>query len=473
MSDNFGFLKVKREPFKHRPVYDRIKDYNEVMMLHPEEKTRKQAFRCMNCGMPFCNWGCPAGNYVPEFNDLVNRGRWEDALKLLITKNILPEITGRVCPAICEYSCTLGINNDPVTIRDNELAIIEKSLRDGYFKPVTSIKRTNKKVAIVGSGPSGLSVAAYLNYYGHNVTVFERDAQIGGFLRYGIPDFKLEKEIIDRRMNFFIKEGIKFITSTDIGTRYPAEKLLSEFDAVVLAIGCRNPRELALPGRDLKNIYQAVDYLTQSNKKVSGEKIKDELMDVAGKKVVVIGSGDTGSDCIGTAIRQQAKCISQIEIMPKPPETRAQEQPWPYYPFLFRTSTSHEEAEVERMWSVMTKEFTGKNGKVNKIKCAKCEFIKTPFPQFKEIPGTDFEIDADVVILSMGFNGVEKNGLVKELDLKLDSRGNVMRDERYRTSNDKIFAVGDAVRGPSLVVWAITDGRNAAEAINEALINDI
>jgi len=470
MTDNFGFLKVKRESFQHRLVSERIKDYNDITILHTEEKTREQALRCMNCGTPFCNWGCPAGNYVPEFNNLVHRGRWEDALKLLIAKNILPEITGRVCPAICEYSCTLGINDDPVTIRDNELAIIEKAFRNGMIKPYVNIKRTNKKVAIVGSGPAGISAAAHLNYYGHNVTVFERNAKIGGFLRYGIPDFKLQKEIIDRRINLFIKEGIKFITSTDIGTSYSVEKLLSEFDAIVLAIGCRNPRDLVVPGRNLKNIYQAVDYLTQSNKRISGEKIKGELINVAGKKVVVIGGGDTGSDCIGTAIRQNAKCVSQIEIMPKPPETRPPEQPWPYYPFLFKTTTSHEEAKVERKWSVMTKEFVGNNDKVNKIKCAKCEFIKTPFPQFKEIPGTDFEIEADVVILSMGFAGIETNGLVKELDLKLDVRGNVMRDKRYKTSNDKVFVVGDAGMGPSLVVWAVTDGRNAAAAVNEALM---
>ncbi len=470
MVDNFGFLKTKRETFSYRPVCERIKDYKSVTLLHPEEKTQEQSSRCMNCGTAFCNWGCPIGNYIPEWNDHVHRGRWEGAFKLLHSTNPLPEITGRVCPALCEYSCVLGINDAPVTIRDNELAIIEKAFKEGYIKPEKYIKRTDKKVAVIGSGPAGLSAAYYLNYFGHNVTVFERDGKIGGFLRYGIPDFKLEKNIIDRRINIMMEEGIKFITNTEAGKDYSAEKLLYEFDAVVIATGCRVPRDINIPGRKLNGIYQAIDYLIQSNKRVSGEKIESELIDAAGKNVVVIGGGDTGADCVGTAIRQKAKCVVQIEIMPEPPKNRPLNQPWPYYPFVFKVSSSHEEGKVERKWSIITKEFIGKDGKISKIKCARCEFIKNPAPQFKEIPGTDFEINADMVILSMGFAGVEKNALMEKYGLKTDARGNIQRDNNYRTTNEKVFIAGDAGRGPSLVVWAISEGRNAAVKVNEFLI---
>ncbi|MCX8093474.1 MAG: glutamate synthase subunit beta [Candidatus Goldbacteria bacterium] len=473
MADNFGFLKTKRETFSYRPVCERIKDYNSIVILHPEEKTQEQSSRCMNCGTAFCNWGCPIGNYIPEWNDHVHRGRWEGAFLLLNATNPLPEVTGRVCPALCEYACVLGINDSPVTIRDNELAIIEKAFKEGYIKPLTNIKRTDKKVAVVGSGPAGLSAAYYLNYYGHNVTVFERDEKVGGFLRYGIPDFKLEKYIIDRRINLMTKEGIKFITKVAVGKDYPVTKLLSEFDAIVVAIGCRVPRDLNIPGRELKGIYQAVDYLTQTNKRVSGEKIDGEIIDAAGKKVVVIGGGDTGADCVGTAIRQEAKCVVQIEIMPQPPKDRPSDQPWPYYPFVFRKSTSHEEAEVERKWSIITKEFIGKDGKVNKIKCAKCDFIKNPKPEFKEISGTYFEINADMVILSMGFTSVEKNELIENLGLALDNRGNIKRDSSYKTSNEKVFVAGDAGRGPSLIVWAIAEGKNVAKEINKFLMKNI
>ncbi|MBP7792130.1 MAG: glutamate synthase subunit beta [Candidatus Goldbacteria bacterium] len=470
MVDNFGFLKVKRKAFSYRPVCERINDYTGMIIMHNEEKTQEQTSRCMNCGTAFCNWGCPLGNYIPEWNDHVHRGRWKGAFKLLNSTNVLPEITGRVCPAPCEYACVLGINDNPVTIRNNELAIIEKAFKEGYIKPVKNIKRTNKKIAIIGSGPAGLSAATHLNYAGHNVTVFERDAKPGGFLRYGIPDFKLDKHIIDRRIDILIKEGIKFITDINIGINYPVEKLLSEFNAIIIAIGCRMPRDLDIHGRDLKGIYHAVDYLIQSNKRVSGEKIESELIDAAGKNVVVIGGGDTGADCVGTAIRQGAKCVTQIEIMPEPPQQRPVDQPWPYYPFVLRTSTSHEEGDIERKWSIITKEFVGNNGKVSKIKCARCEFKRMTGPQFNEISGTDFEIDTDMVVLSMGFVGVEKKGIIEKLNLKTDLKGNIQRDAGYKTSNEKIFVAGDAGRGSSLVVWAIAEGRNAAAAVNEFLM---
>jgi glutamate synthase (NADPH/NADH) small chain len=470
MGDNYGFLKIKRETFKIRPVCERIKDYNEVVVLQTEEHTKEQALRCMNCGTPFCNWGCPLGNYIPEWNDHANRGKWEGAFKLLNATNVLPEITGRVCPAPCEYACVLGINDNPVTIRENELAIIEKAYKEGYIKPIKNIKRTGKKVAVIGSGPSGLSAAVFLNYSGHYVTVFERDEKVGGFLRYGIPDFKLDKKVIDRRINLFIEEGIKFKTNTNIGVDYPVSQLLNEYDAIILAIGCRQKRDLNIPGRNLSGIYQAVDYLIQANKIVSGEKIEGEIISAKDKNVVVIGGGDTGADCVGVANRQGAKCVVQIEIMPEPPKKRTDDFPWPKYPFIYKTSTSHEEGKVERKWSIMTKEFIGENGKIKKIKCARCEFIKSPKPEFKEIKGTEFELPADLVILSMGFTGPEKQ-LIDNLDLKLDNRGNIARDENYLTSTNKVFAIGDAARGPSLIVWAIAEGRKVAFSVNDYLLN--
>lgn len=467
MADNFGFLKVKRNAFSLRPVCERIKDHKEVAILHPEEKTIEQASRCMSCGTAYCNWGCPVGNYIPEWNDHVHRKRWEGAYKLLSATNVLPEITGRVCPALCEYACVLGINDEPVTIRDNELSIIEKAYKEGYVKPLNKIKKIGKKVAIIGSGPSGISSAILLNYYGFNVVVFEKDNNMGGFLRYGIPDFKLEKWVIERKIDVLKKEGIEFRTGINVGKDYPAEKLLKEFDIIVLAIGYRIPRDLKIKGRELKGIYQAIDYLTQVNKRISKEKFDEEIIDAKNKNVVVIGGGDTGADCVGTAIRQGAKCVIQIEIMPEPPRTRPADQPWPKYPFIFKKSSSHEEGNVERKWSILTKEFAGENGFIKKIKCARCEFIKTPKPEFKEIPGTDFEIPADMVILSMGFINAGNDELLYGLNVKKNEKGSIIRDEKFRTTNEKVFAVGDAGRGPSLVVWAIKEGMDVAKYIKK------
>jgi glutamate synthase (NADPH/NADH) small chain len=409
-----------------------------------DELSRDQASRCMDCGTPFCHWGCPIGNYIPEWNDLVFNAQWERAFELLDATNNMPEVTGRVCPATCEYACVLGINDDPVTIRENELAVIEHAFKKGWVRPKPPKKRSGKKVAVIGSGPAGLACAAQLNKSGHKVVVFERDDRIGGILRYGIPDFKLEKRVLDRRIDIWKKEGIKFKTKTNVGVDYPLSK---EFDAVCLAGGSRVPRDLKIPGRELKGIYFAMDYLTQSNRRIAGEKIpKDQLIDAKGKKVVVIGGGDTGADCVGTANRQGAACVVQIDLLPQPPECR----------------DSHEEG-AERQWSILTKKFVGKNGKVKKLSCVRLK------PDMKEIPGSEFEIEADLVILAIGFLRPEHNGLLSSLGVEFDNRGNVKTDINYMTSVNKVFSAGDMRRGQSLVVWAIYEGRQAAKAIDKYL----
>ena len=471
MDDKKGFLKVKREAFGYRPVNERVRDYKDVAVRHSNEKTEEQASRCMDCGTPFCNWGCPLGNYIPEWNDHVFRSRFEGAYKLLSATNPLPEITGRVCPAPCEFACVLGITDKPVTIRDNELSIIEEAFEKGYVRPEPMVLITGKRVAVIGSGPAGLSAAAELNRKGHNVTVFEKAEALGGFLRFGIPDFKLEKNIIERRVNIWKQEGIKFLTGVNAGTDdYPAEKLLKNFDAICIAAGCRVARDLPVPGRELSGIYQAVDYLTQSNQRVAGKKFDEkDLIDANGKNVIVIGGGDTGADCVGTANRQGAKSVVQVEILPEPPKERPRHQPWPAFPVIYKTSTSHEEG-ADRNWSVMTKRFKGENNRVRSIDCVKCEFVKEPKPGFRELEGTGFELKADMAILSMGFTNPEKE-LLEKLNIRLNNRGTVERDEHGRTSADKIFAAGDVVRGPSLVVWAIAEGKKAAMDIDEFLKN--
>ncbi|MDP3790164.1 MAG: glutamate synthase subunit beta, partial [Candidatus Omnitrophota bacterium] len=381
----------------------------------------------------------------------------------------LPEITGRLCPAPCEYSCVLGINDDPVSIRENELAIIEYGFMRGLIKAKPPLKRTGRKVAVIGSGPAGLACAAQLNKAGHNVTAFERDDKIGGILRYGIPDFKLEKRILDRRINLLRREGIEFRTGVNVGADYPAQKLLHDFDAVCLAGGSRFPRDLKIEGRDLEGIYFAMDYLTQANRRAAGENITgNKLIDAKGKNVVVIGGGDTGADCVGIAHRQGAKCVVQIEVLPEPPGCRTEDYPWPKYPMLFKTSTSHEEGG-ERHWSVLTKKFTGKNGNIMKLLCAKVEFVKeaaAACPAMKEIPGSEFEIDADMAVLAVGFVSPEHNGLLSELGLEFDGRGNVKTDGRYMTSVKGVFSAGDMRRGQSLIVWAVLEGRMAARAVD-------
>lgn len=486
MGDPKGFLKIKRQVSISRPVRERIKDYYGVCVLPETEHSQQQASRCMDCGTPFCHWGCPLGNYIPEWNDLIFHGHWERAFQLLDAANNLPEITGRVCPNLCEYSCVLGINDDPVTIRENELALIEYAFKQGWVKSNTPLKRTGKKIAVVGSGPAGLSCAAQLNKAGHRVAVFERDDKIGGILRYGIPDFKLEKWILDRRLNVWKEAGIEFMTNVNAGVDYPAAKLLKEFDAICLAGGSRVPRNLNIEGRDLNGIHFAMDYLIQANRRIAGEVIPDDrLIDAKGKRVVVIGGGDTGADCLGVAHRQGADCVVQIELLPRPSECRTPDSPWPRYPVILKTSTSHEEGG-ERQWSVLTKKFSGENSRVKRLFCVKVKFDKDAQGCLiiKEIPGSEFEIAADLVILALGFMHPEKKGLIEELNLELDSRANVQtnanfmasvisRAKKNKAGVNKVFACGDMRRGQSLVVWAIAEGRESAYHIDRHLMGAI
>jgi len=475
MGDLRGFLKLARQDGVYREVCERVRDFKEVSKPRSEQQSREQASRCMDCATPFCHWGCPIGNYIPEWNDYMFRGNWKEALVLLDATNNLPEITGRVCPALCEYSCVLGLNDDAVTIRANELAVIEFGFKNGLIKPRLVTQRTGKKIAIIGSGPAGLSCATQLNRAGHSVIVFEKDNQPGGILRFGIPDFKLEKSVIDRRIEIWKKEGIEFRTGVNVGADYPAHKLLDEFDSACLAGGSRNPRDIKIEGRDLRGIHFAMDYLTQSNRLVAGEKIpKEALIDAKGKKVIVIGAGDTGSDCVGTAHRQGAKCVVQIELLPQSPECRTPDFPWPKYPLLLKTSSSHEEGG-ERHWQVLTKRFIGSQGSIKKLSCVKVEFAKTngkTCPAIKEIPGSEFEIEADLVILAMGFLHPEHSGLLNRLNVEFDAQGNVKTDENYMTSVKKVFSAGDMRRGQSLVVWAIAEGRRCAYCIDKYLMGE-
>ncbi|MEJ5285365.1 MAG: glutamate synthase subunit beta [Brevinematia bacterium] len=469
MGDPKGFLKIKREKTKYRPVEERKKDFKEVALLRPIEKATEQASRCMDCGTPFCHWACPVGNYIPEWNDALYKKEYRKAYELLKATNNLPEITGRLCPALCEYSCVLGINDDPVTIRENELNIIEYAFSQGWVKAEPPVKRTGKKVAVIGSGPAGLACADQLNKAGHTVIVYEKADKVGGFLRYGIPEFKLEKHILDRRIKIYEEEGIIFKTNTEAGKDIDVKELLKEFDAICLTAGSRKPRDLAIPGRELEGIYFAVEYLTQANMRVSGKDIAN-FIDAKDKDVIIIGGGDTGADCVGTAVRQGARSIRQIEIMPKPPESRTEDFPWPKYPMILRTSTSHEEGG-ERDWSILTKRFEGEE-KVEKLICARVKFEKDPQtnrPVMKEIEGSEFTLKADLVILALGFLHPEHEGLISGLGVELDERGNVKTDGYYKTNIDKVFAAGDLRRGQSLIVWAISEGRKAAENIDKFL----
>jgi len=460
MGELRGFLKLARQGSAYRQVCERVKDFKEVIQNPGQRQSQEQASRCMDCGTPFCHWGCPIGNYIPEWNDYVFRGNWKEALVLLDATNNLPEITGRVCPALCEYSCVLGLNDDAVTIRENELAVIEFGFKNGWIKPKPVSRRTGKKIAIIGSGPAGLSCAAELNQAGHQVTIFERDNLIGGILRYGIPDFKLEKYLLDRRIDIWKEEGIIFKTGVNVGQDYPADKILVEFDALCLAGGSRVPRDINIEGRNLKGIYFAMDYLVQSNKRVTGEKIPPAaLIDARDRNVVVLGGGDTGSDCVGTALRQGARCVTQIEILPQPAQYRTREYPWPEYPVILKTSSSQEEGGT-RYWSVSAKKFIGEKGRVKKILCEKAE-------------GEIFEMDADLIVIAAGFLHPEHSGLLSELKVAFDQRGNVKTDENYLTSVEKVFCAGDMRRGQSLVVWAISEGRRAAYLIDKYLMGKI
>ncbi len=474
MGDPKGFLKFKRTTSEYRPVCERLKDYRNVADLRPEEKSQEQSSRCMDCGTPFCHSACPIGNYIPEWNDLVFHGHWQAALELLSGTNNLPEITGRVCPALCEYACVLGINDEPVTVRENELAIIEYGFKHKLIKPVISKKKTGKIVAIIGSGPSGLSCAAQLNCAGHKVIVFERDRKVGGILRYGIPDFKLEKTILDRRIDIWEQEGIEFKTGLNVGVDYPVEKLWEKFDAVCLCGGSRTPRNLLIEGRHLAGIHFAMDYLSGSNRRVSGEEVlPGQFIDAKSKRVVVIGGGDTGSDCVGTAHRQGASCVVQIEVLPQPPVCRTENMPWPSYPLILKTTSSHEEGG-QRHWSVLTKRFIGENNAVKSLECVKVSFQKDErgCQQMKEVAKSEFLIPADLVIIAAGFLHPEHPGLLEKLKVSFDSRGNVQTDDNYKTSLPKVFSAGDMRRGQSLVVWAISEGRRAAYVIDKYLMQE-
>jgi glutamate synthase (NADPH/NADH) small chain len=478
MADPKGFLKVSRQPAQYRPVQERVHDYQEVIVLRTDERSQEQASRCMDCSTPFCHWGCPVGNLIPEWNDLVFKGNWERAAELLQATNNFPEFTGRLCPALCEFSCVLGINDAPVTIRENELAIIEHAFNTGLIKPNPPLVRTGKKVAVVGSGPAGLACADQLNKAGHSVVVFERDPEVGGILRYGIPDFKLEKHVIDRRINLMHAEGVEFRTGVNVGMDCEAAALKHEFEAICLAGGSRQPRDLKIDGRYLKGIYFAMDYLTQANRRVKGETIPaDELIDAEGKNVVVVGGGDTGADCIGVANRQGAARVVQIELLPQPPESRTEAMPWPKFPTILKTSSSHEEGG-QREWSVLTKKLVGEDGWVKKFSCVRVEFPvhdERGFPvisSMAEIPDTAFEIEADMVILAVGFAHPEHNGLLQGLGVELDARGNVKTDKSYLTSVEGVFSAGDMRRGQSLIVWAIAEGRRAARCIDQYLMGE-
>ncbi len=471
MADPKGFLKFKRQTCRMRPVEERLKDYKEITVLKTVDQSEEQASRCMDCGTPFCHSSCPLGNLIPEWNDEMFRGKWDRAYRALQSTNNFPEITGRICPALCEYGCVLGYNDDPVTIRENELSIIEEAFKNGFVKPARIKNRSGKKVAVVGSGPAGLAAADQLNKAGHTVTVFEKDDHPGGILRYGIPDFKLDKRIIDRRLDILKKEGVIFKTGSEIGEDMPAKKLLSEFDAVCIAIGSRRPRDMNIEGRSLGGIHFAMDYLCQSNRKISGEKIFSPIIDACGKRVLVIGGGDTGSDCVGTANRQGALSVAQIEIMPKPPVCRTPDMPWPKYPMLFKTSTSHEEG-ADRQWSILTKRFEGTSGAVERVVCVKVELVhdkEKGCKVMKEVPDSEFVLEADLVILALGFVHPEHRGLVEELGLAKDERGNISSGDDHMTSKKGIFVAGDARRGASLVVWAIYEGRRAADFVDKYL----
>jgi glutamate synthase (NADPH/NADH) small chain len=471
MGDPKGFLKVKRKLLEYRPICDRIKDYNEVVLLRSEEVAKLQASRCMDCGTPFCNWACPLGNYIPEWNDCIFKNQWKTAYYLLQSTNNFPEFTGRLCPAMCEYACVLGINDDPVTIRENEIDIIEYAFNSGLVHPMPPKKRTNKKIAIVGSGPSGLACADILNKIGHNVMVFEKSDKLGGILRYGIPDFKLDKKIIDRRLSLLKEEGMEFITNTNVGVSIKFSQLRKEFDAIALTGGCRVPRDLKIKGRNLKNIYFAMYYLIHSNRYTGGKDLPDNV-NACNKNVVVIGGGDTGADCVGTANRQGAKCVVQIELLNQPSECRPENQPWPLYPMILKTSSSHQEG-VKREWGILTKEFIGDTS-VKKISCVRVDFSTKDAKGcsiMKEIPGTEFEIDADMVILALGFIHPQHNYILEELQLQLDERKNIKTNSNYMTSIPGIFSAGDMRTGQSLIVRSIADGRICAYNIDKYLLN--
>jgi len=462
-----GFIEYKRKEAQHRPINERIKDYLEIDISLSEEDLTQQAARCMDCGIPFCHGtGCPVYNRIPEFNDLIYQGRWQEACENLHSTNNFPEITGRVCPAPCEASCTLNINDDPVLIRHIELQIVERGWREGWIKPMPAAFTTGKRIAVIGSGPAGLACAQQLARLGHSVVVFEKEDRIGGLLRYGIPNFKLDKRVLDRRLAQMEAEGVQFQTGINVGEDISDRYLRKMYDAICLTIGAGQPRDLPVPGRELKNVHFAMDYLRQQNKINSGDSIDDQQHITAKNKIViVIGGGDTGSDCVGTAIRQGAREVHQFEILPQPPATRTCDNPWPEWPRILRTSSSQEEG-VQRRWCILTKKLTGKDGQVKQLHGVEVQWIQTDNGyQMKEVAGAEFTMAADLILLAMGFVHAEHKGLVEKLSLELDPRGNIVVDDKFHASQPGIFAAGDANLGASLVVRAIYAGREAAAAV--------
>jgi glutamate synthase (NADPH/NADH) small chain len=463
-----GFLEFERNDRDYAPVEERVRHYREFLIPLPEPETRKQAARCMSCGVPYCHTGCPVNNQIPDWNDLVYAGNWEEAARNLHSTNNFPEVTGRVCPAPCEESCTLNLDDNPVTIKTIESAIADRAFAEGWVQPELPTRKTGKKVAIVGSGPAGLACAQQLARAGHDVHVLEKNAKAGGLLRYGIPDFKMEKYHVDRRVEQMQAEGVTFHYGAHVGGSLPVEQLLKDYDAVALAGGAEAARDLPIPGRELDGIHFAMDFLPQQNRRVSGEPLPENIPPILAedKHVIVIGGGDTGSDCIGTSARQGARSITQLEIMPKPPEQENKLLTWPDWPLKLRTSSSHEEG-AEREFSVNTQKFSGSNGRVEKLHCVRID------SKMKPIPGTEFELPADLVLLAMGFVHPVKEGMLNALGVELDARGNVRANtDDYRTSIDKVFAAGDMRRGQSLVVWAIREGRQTAHAIDKFLMGE-
>jgi glutamate synthase (NADPH/NADH) small chain len=464
-----GFMEYTRELPQRRPVSERVNDWFEIYRAFPEENIRQQGARCMDCGVPFCHNGCPVSNIIPDWNDLVFRGRWKEAIRVLHSTNNFPEFTGRICPAPCEAACVLGINEPPVTIKQIEKTVVERAFEEGWIEAEPPAFRTGKRVAIIGSGPAGMAAAQQLARAGHDVSLFEKNDRIGGLLRYGIPNFKMEKRLIDRRMRQMEAEGVRFITNAHVGQNVAVDELRSQFDALLLTGGAEWSRDLKVPGRELKGIHFAMEFLPQQNRRCEGDKVPDEGAILAtGKRVVIIGGGDTGADCLGTSHRQKALQIHQFELMPEPPKDRAAQTPWPLWPMQLRVESSHEEGGI-REWAIATTRFTGdEQGNVKQLHTARVG----PPPKFEPVAGTEQTFDAELVLLAMGFLGPVRNGMLEQLGVKLDPRGNVLVGEDWMSSVPGVFAAGDMRRGQSLVVWAISEGRKAARAVDLYLMGE-
>ena len=473
MGDPSGFLQTSRVPPQRRPVDERMGDYRELYQDWPETEAKDQGSRCMDCSVPFCHMGCPLGNVIPDFNHQVYLGNWEAALRVLQSTNNFPEFTGRICPAPCEAACVLNINDDPVTIEYIEKEIADRGFAEGWIKPEPPQTRTGKKVAVVGSGPAGLAAAQQLNRAGHWVTVFERNEYIGGLLILGIPDFKLDKEVVVRRVDLLSEEGVEFRTGVNVGQDFPVQRLLDEYDAVCLTCGSTEARDLPAPGRQLAGVHFAMEYLTQQNRLLAGQTIDpSERISAEGKRVVILGGGDTGADCLGTALRQGAEVVHQFELLSEPPEKRRSNNPWPQWPMILRSSPAHEEGGV-RDYDILTKSFTGRNGQLEQLHAVRLDwsqFDENGRPIMQEIEGSEFDVDADLVLLAMGFLHPEHKGMVEDLALELDPRGNIKADENKMTSRPGVFTGGDASRGQSLVVWAIAEGREMARGVDSYLM---